>query len=36
MQPSKDWAIHRGEGQSLRQIPALDAKLMMKDRGLSF
>src|SRR6476660_2404385 len=36
IQPNKDQAIHRTEGQSLRQIPALDVKLMTKDQDLSF
>src|SRR5262245_11470431 len=31
-QPNKDQAIHRTEGQSLRQMPALDVKLMTKDQ----
>jgi len=31
-----DQAIHRTEGQSLRQIPTLDVKLMTKDQDLSF
>ena len=36
IQPSKDQAIHGTEGQSLRQMPALDVKLMTKDQDLSF
>src|SRR6266850_5413730 len=36
IQPNKDQAIHRTEGQSLRQMPALDVKLMTKDQDLSF
>jgi hypothetical protein len=36
IQPNKDQAIHRTEGQSLRQMPALDVKLMTKDQNLSF
>jgi hypothetical protein len=31
IQPNKDQAIHRTEGQSLWQMPALDVKLMTKD-----
>ena len=34
IQPNKDQAIHRPEGQSLRQMPALDVKLMTKDQDL--
>jgi len=36
IQPNKDQAIHRTEGQSLRQMPALDVKLITKDQDLSF
>src|SRR4029077_19431883 len=36
IQPNKDQAIHRPEGQSLRQMPALDVKLMTKDQDLGF
>jgi hypothetical protein len=36
IQPNKDQAIHGTEGQSLRQMPALDVKLMTKDQDLSF
>jgi hypothetical protein len=36
IQPSKDQAIHGTEGQSLRQMPSLDVKLMTKDQDLSF
>ena len=35
IQPNSQ-AIHRTEGQSLRQMPALDVKLMTKDQDLSF
>jgi hypothetical protein len=35
IQPSKDQAIHGTEGQSLRQMPSLDVKLMTKDQDLS-
>ena len=36
IQPSKDQAINGTEGQSLRQMPSLDVKLMTKDQDLSF
>src|SRR5258705_10030620 len=36
IQPNKDQAIHRAEGQSLRQMPALEVKLITKDQDLSF
>src|SRR5260370_22435023 len=36
IQPNKDQAIHGTEGQSLRLVPSLDAKLMTKDQDLSF
>jgi hypothetical protein len=36
IQPSKDQAIHDTEGQSLRQMPSLDVKLMTEDQDLSF
>jgi hypothetical protein len=35
-QPNKDQAIHGTKGQSLRQMTALDVKLMTKDQDLSF
>ena len=36
IQPNKDQAIQGTEGQSLRQTPSLDVKLMAKDQDLSF
>jgi hypothetical protein len=33
IQPNKDQAIHRTEGQSLRQMPALDVKLIDEGSG---
>jgi hypothetical protein len=36
IQPNKDQAIHGIEGQSLRQVPSLDVKLMTKDQDLGF
>src|SRR5260370_42142592 len=36
IQPHKDQAIHGTEGQSLRLVPSLDVKLMIKDHDLSF
>jgi hypothetical protein len=36
IQPNKNQAIHRTEGQSLRQMPAPDVKLTTKDQDLSF
>jgi hypothetical protein len=36
MQPNKDEEIHGTEGQSLRQMPTLDIKLMTKDQDLGF
>src|SRR5271154_966019 len=35
IQPNKNQAIHGTQGQSLRQMPALDIKLMTKDQDLS-
>src|SRR4029077_8356931 len=36
IQPNKDQAIHGTEGQSVRQMPALDVELMPKDQDLGF
>jgi hypothetical protein len=36
LQPNKNQAIHGTQGQSLRQMPALDVKLMTKDQDLGF
>jgi hypothetical protein len=36
IQRNKDQPIHGIEGQFLRQMPALDVKLMTKDQDLSF
>jgi hypothetical protein len=36
IQPNKDHAMHRTDGQSLRLVASLDVKLMTKDQDLSF
>jgi hypothetical protein len=36
IQPNNDQAIHGTVGQSLRQVPSLDVKLMTKDQDLGF
>src|SRR5262249_680931 len=36
IEANKNQAIHDTQGQSLRQMPSLDVKLMTKDQDLSF